>query len=147
MDEGPPVAVADILFGLSAVLLIVLALLSTRLAEGIARAAETRERAQAVDALAVTRAAVAALPGAVVLATADGIEVGGARIPLSGVPDWAPGEAGPLRLVVMPDGIEADFLLTPALARAGVASVERSRLTGACGRLVARDGGGLACAD
>lgn len=143
--SGPFVPVSDMLIGLTAVLLVVLALASrgdSALAEG-AR--------QAADGAAADGARAAGATGTVLLATSEGVELlrpgeAPVAVPLDGIPGWVPPPLpDPLDLVVLADGMEADFLLGPVLARAGVGRIARLRVAGPCATLTRGPGRGLAC--
>lgn len=150
---SPPVGAitADIFLGLSAVLLVVLALVSVGLRDavldGVARASEADAIRLGADA-----AALSADGRTIIYADGFGVTVlrGGvvqARIPTDAIgTDPALGaalaEAGADTLaVISSEGQEAAFLLDPALARLGASRVARVRLDPRCGGFVAAPGG------
>ncbi|MFP7674929.1 hypothetical protein ACG74X_16385 [Marivita sp. S0852] len=145
----PSLAMADIMIGLSAILLVIVAALSTQAAQLASAALQSSAEAEARIARAA-RAHADQSGDPVLVAGAAGLSLvtpsGISAIPLDAIATWTPPPlpAAPL-LIVGPRGLEADFLLGPALARAGVAQVQRLRVAGACDRLRRDAAGGLRC--
>jgi hypothetical protein len=133
-------AISDLLLGLSAVLLIVLAVASARV-QSLAVEAGARmpgretETHDLTDSLtAAGRAALIAGPGTARLLSSDGTERSLARDALdraSLAPWLARLDAVPL-LIVLPGGEETAFLAEPLLADGGLERIDRLRLTAAC---------------
>ncbi|MCL3883298.1 hypothetical protein [Marivita sp. GX14005] len=150
-DHGgvPSLAMADIMIGLSAILLVIVAALSTQAAQLASAALQSSADAEArIARAAQSHAAQSGDP--VLIAQADGLlfvaPTGDTAIPLDAIATWTPPPlpAAPL-LIVGPRGLEADFLLGPALARAGVEQAQRLRIAGACARLLRGATGSLRC--
>lgn len=131
-DDGTEVATSDLFFGLAAILIVTLCLLSQSLRETVARddTAPALDRAAASDA------------GWTAIATDEGVTLhrpGAAAqtLPLDAImspatEDWAKAATGPLRLVITAQASDSAFLLETVLARAGVQDMERIRLPSRC---------------
>lgn len=140
MSAPRQLVVADLFFGLTAILLILVALLSS----GVARIAETA-LSDPADATLVARDFAAAHDAPVIVATSDGVTLhDGTTMPLDRLAGWdAPRFTAPPLVIVTPDGMEADFLLATPLGRSGLTAVTRLRMTDACRLIVATPSGAV----
>lgn len=133
LDPIDEVASSDLFFSLSAILIVLLCLLSGPLRASLA----------ATDTSAAALLASARQSGiAVIVATEGGATLQAPAypalfLPLDAIlgPDLAPwlrDLAAPPLLLVLPDARDSAFLLDTALAQAGVATIRRVRLSGPC---------------
>lgn len=133
-------AISDLLLGLSAVLLIVLAVLSTRL-QGLAVEAGSRMQGQASPARTLAesvategRAALIAAPREARLLTRDGLV---SRVPRedldrAALAPWLAALDGVPLLIVLPGGDETAYLAEPRLAESGLSQIDRVRVSASC---------------
>lgn len=136
--------VSDLFFGLSAILLIVVALMSAEVREFTVSAARNVGSGQgsdtAVAAMAAAEQSYAVLASGkrAVFYEPNGSSVSIDRDALLGsamIRDWvgrAQRSSGAPVVVIDPDGSEAAFLLEPALAQAGLERFSRIRLIRGC---------------
>lgn len=152
-----PLIVSDLFFGLAAVLLIVLALLSSQIAPLMQRAgkpdADPQFLRSATPALAAHKGGVRHLmlldaQGVMMTAAAQNGDTVTDAIPLDEMLGSAPLLQGlhaePLVLIA-PDGLEAAFLLSSRAASEGVATLTTYRLPQGCRQLIWRGAEQLRC--
>lgn len=144
--EGAEIGATDLFFSLAAVLIVLLCVTSQTLRGVVGEGAESG----AADMAALSQAA----PVWLVLAQADGVvlhrpgsapvTIGQGDILSGAVESWAAAATSEIRVVIAEDAADSAFLLETGLARAGIRSLQRIRLAGACPqpRLVAQ---GIVC--
>lgn len=155
-DPGAPaLPAADLFLGLAAILLVVVALVAADLGRLVGQARALATAPDAAPVAAAAQALAADLGRGVLLAGPGGVAAWGPAGPLGQVArddlpgavlpaGWLGAGAVPLVLIAADAGDSA-FLLEAALARGGVARMERLRLPPDCAALL-RGPAGLSCA-
>lgn len=151
-DQNAPdrqLIVADMLFGLTAILLVIVAVASQTIGS-IATQLGTSENANEAEVEEAVVAYANAASETILFARADGVVLirpGGQEVvPLAALSQWTPPVLDEIpTIVVSPLGMETDFLLGNILARSGVAEVTRLRISVDCPALARTDDGALRC--
>ncbi|WP_163850643.1 hypothetical protein [Pseudooceanicola aestuarii] len=138
-SQGDPALIAsDLFFGVSAILLILAVLVFAPLRDLALRAATPVTRGAAVSPVAeMSRPALLARATGLDMTVPDAppVHLPLDRIGAGPLARWAAGLDGVPLLIITPDGGESAFLAEPALAAAGVARIDRVRLTVSCATL------------
>lgn len=142
------IVVADMLFGLAVILLIIVTIASQAMAQ-IARTLAAKEVPTEAELISVIEDYATASGETVLFAAQENLQIIGPErietIAQTELSNWAPRFDGPPLLIVAPEGLETDFLLGVPLSRANLQDVIRLRIATQCPALVRDTSGALAC--
>lgn len=132
---GEEVVASDLFFSLSALLIVLLCLMSQSLRAVVADPAPN-ESALSQAAVQSGRWLILARGDGATLIGADGSvrDVGMPDLLSDQTATWAQGAAGPVWQIILPDARDSAFLLDTVLARAGLEAITRVRLDQPCPR-------------